>query len=558
MHKNFELSISVLKLLDSIINAAKELKTLVIANNQNNSNILINNIKEALQKVYVITFPMKLINKKIVLSETCKNAIISLQRLSKFISVDFDKSLNKIEFELIPILKIAYIQFYCQILKETNLLEFKNFLSNDLMTFFSNPYVEESEKIKSYKYDLSIVITAYNKLDYTKKCVESVLNFLPKNYTYELIYFNHGSLDDTKLYFESMKPQKQLDIAVNGTVPAIITTIYEGKYILGISNDVIVTENAIENMLKTIESDQTIGQVVPATPNVSNLQTIPSTYKNIEEMHKFAEKNNIWNTSRHEQRVRLCNPIVLNRSILVEKLKKEMFEAIWLSDNVQSFPDDKHSLWYRRNGYKLILAKDAFCYHAGSVTLKSEIKEKNEQYFYETGRKEFIKLYGIDPWGLGFCYSPELFKYLPCIDKEKVQILGINCGLGSNPLKVKETIRENTGNNEIKIFNFTNNSLYILDLNGVSDQVKYYKNNNELFKNTHNNKFNYIIFEQWKDEKEFQEILKKIDNILCDNGYFCIKTNKKELIKFAYKKYQNFIILNNWIIIRGKINDNNN
>jgi len=56
-----------------------------------------------------------------------------------------------------------------------------NFYQNEMHEFCPLPYIEESEKNNSYKYELSIVLPAYNKLDYTKTCVKYLFDYLPKD-----------------------------------------------------------------------------------------------------------------------------------------------------------------------------------------------------------------------------------------------------------------------------------------------------------------------------------------------------------------------------------------
>ena len=115
-----------------------------------------------------------------------------------------------------------------------------------------------------------MIVLGYNKLEYTKLCVENLLKYIPDNINYELILINHGSTDNTKMYFEQIAPTKQLDILKNGGSPTASIRIVEGKYTMSISNDVIVTKNAIENMIRCIESDDNIAWVVPSTPNMCN------------------------------------------------------------------------------------------------------------------------------------------------------------------------------------------------------------------------------------------------------------------------------------------------
>lgn len=142
----------------------------------------------------------------------------------------------------------------------------------------------------------------------------------------------------------------------------------------------LVTENAISNMIKCMDSDENIAWIVPSTPNVSNYQTINANYTNMDEMYKFASVNNFSNSYRWEQRQRLCDPISLCRSKIFFSTNGICFTGYLYSPTFLAFPDDKVSLLLRRNGYKMILAKDAYCYHFGSITVNDDMakyKDKN-------------------------------------------------------------------------------------------------------------------------------------------------------------------------------------
>lgn len=181
----------------------------------------------------------------------------------------------------------------------------------DKNRLFGNACIDEAVQTGKYKYELSIILGGYNKLDYIKQCVESLLRNIPEGLNYELILLNHGCSDGTKEYFESICPHKQLDIAVNGGGLGAISRIMEGEFGLGISNDTIITPGAIENLLVCIRSNPKVGWAVPATPNISNFQTIPAQYNTQEELDDFARRNNRLGPCRWEQRVRLCNPITM-------------------------------------------------------------------------------------------------------------------------------------------------------------------------------------------------------------------------------------------------------
>lgn len=432
------------------------------------------------------------------LRPACQSILDSVRRVKDLFRSDRGMCLRKIEFELLPLLQQAYAMYYffqCLIDHPEHLLEYEY---HEQARLFTNEYVDEALERGSFKYELSIFVQAYNKLDYTKMCVESLLANLPTNLNYELILVNHGSTDGTKEYFENIHPDKQLDIAVNGGGAGAVYRIMEGEFMLMISNDIVVTPHAIENMLACIRSDPKIATVVPTTPNISNLQTIPAEYSSLEELKKFASQNNHLDSFRWEQRVRLCNPIQMIRNSLFCSSKGLCISGVFHTSHpvyALSFPDDRLSLLWRRQGYKLMLAKDAYCHHFGSVTLKDEIQQYNEQKYYTEGRMEFLKAYGIDPWGTGFCFDPVFMNRIVGDEQGHVEVLGVNCGLGSSALKIKEQIKEYCHNADCRLTFFTDDTAYLADLQGVGDCAEEISSIKDLKQALFRQTFSYIIWE---------------------------------------------------------------
>ena len=395
----------------------------------------------------------------------CESIVDSLNRVVELNLSDQISCAHKIEFELLPLMQIFYMNFYFYEIASKDEENLKRYLESERFLLGANTYIDQAKETGDYKYELSIIVTGYNKLDYTKKCVQSLLKFIPKDLNYELILLNNGSTDDTKEYFESIRPHKQVDVFRNGGGPGVVSKIIEGKYSLGISNDVLVTENAIQNMLACIKSDPSIVYVVPTTPNVSNLQTISEDFQNTEEMYLFAKNNNRQNPLKWEQRTRLCNPIAIYSSKDMYSSKGLLPHTYVMSEDWILFPDDKQSFIFRQNGLKMMLAKDAYCYHYGSVTIKDQVKD-NE--YYSNGRKIFQKTFGIDPWGKGFCYDNTLFKELSLAKKDNATILGISPGMGSNPLKFKTLLRE-LGSKETKLYLTTEEEHFLPDYETYTD-----------------------------------------------------------------------------------------
>lgn len=445
----------------------------------------------------------------------CEDILYSFDNCLRRFSID--ATLNKIEYELIPLTKLAMVRFYFFAIVSLDPVHKENFYEYEMMDLLKNSYIEESIESGNYKYDISITVVAYNKLNYTKMCVESLLKYLPSNLNCELILYNHGCDDGTKEYFESICPTKQIDIKINGKIHCA-SLIIEGKYYMGISNDIIITKNSIKNLYDYMEANPEVAWAVPSTSNISNLQSIPADYSSLDELDSFAEKNNKENLYRQEQRVRLCNPIDIKRtSVYYQNIRYLALSMI--SEESLLFPDDRQSLLLRRSGYKMSLVKNAYCHHFGSVTLKDEID--NSEY-YNKGRKWFASIYGVDPWGAGFCYDPALFQTLKCTGEGSVHVMGINCGLGSNSLKIKEDIKENSSNSNVILHNYTNDVCFLEDLKGVSDKAEYFHSTNDLLNNV-NVSYDYILIDQpLVNYEEDWEIVENLQDKLKTSGTFLI------------------------------------
>lgn len=437
---------------------------------------------------------------------------------------------KKLEFELLPLTENLRLSFYYYNWIRDDSEKKKNFFENEVSYYYRNRYLEEAKRIGKYKYELSIFVPAFNKLEVTKQCIKSLKKNLPKNISYELIFLNNGSSDETKEYFENQKPDKQLDIEVNGGIGYGYLRIMEGRYWLAISNDILVTENAIKNMYHCIESDRRIGWLVPTTPNISNLQDIGANYKSLDEMYFFARKNNKLNSDRWEERERLCNPVTLMRiEDWFDLLSKEYLE--WAGE---SFPDDRISYVFRRKGYKSILAKDAYCYHFGSVTHRIEDSKKANTKYCK-GRIKFIKQFGMDPWGYGIAYDTVLMNNLRIEEATQGNILGINSGIGGNPLKIKNLLKENTSIKNAQITYVTQYEMNWEDVKGLGNKAYKVQNWTEC-KKVLREQYDYILLENGLENNNVC-CIKDLKTHLSEVGRILVRVETEELRILIEKAY---------------------
>jgi GT2 family glycosyltransferase len=552
---NQELASNVLNALDTAKEAAIELNNALRAEDGQNAGLISSDLRILLQSLQSVGNTQCGKNPEIKLGSQMECASDSLERVISLAAGSFNRAQHKLEFELFPMFQDIYAQFYYWACVYPDAKRMRNYRDNEVSQLYGNSYIAEALESGEYKYEATIVVLAYNHLDYTKQCCESLLANLPQGLNYELILINHGSSDGTKAYFVSLNPHKQFDIRINdcGLLQSYVR-IVEGKYILFISNDTIITHNAVGNMLRAMREDRKIAKLVPATPNISNLQVIPATYGNIQEMKQFAKKNNRYDPNRHEMRTRLCDPIACMRSDFNFNAQTLCYakHCMMGTSDFYSFPDDMFGMLVRRLGYKNILAKDAYCYHFGHVTINSEAREKQIDLnaVYRNGRIVFEKLFGIDPWGTGFCYDPVILSIVKCEFSDHIEVLGVNCGHGSNSLKVKELYKELKHNLDVTLTNVTSDTRYIEDLRGVSDSARTVMTIDEIFEN--GKLYHHIVVDDsfYGSVHNLDDLERIFAHLVADGAmYVNYGAERESILKYRFPDAQ---FTGNWAVLKNK------
>ena len=264
---------------------------------------------------------------------------------------------------------------------------------------------------EEYEYDASIVLLAYNKLEYTKCAAESILKHTDfSRGNVELILLNNGSEDDTRKYFESLPYAKVINLKHNILGTFAYTHILKGRYFIGFSNDVVATPHWLEHMLACVNSDDRIAMAVPVCNegSISNDQGVavpyPNTFAGMNAMQQFAASHNQMNPALWEDRSQLMTFLAILRSDLI---------GLCAADPIYTraeFVDDDMSTLLRRGGWRQILMKDTFMHHFGGVTL-GEGRRKAAGNALDEMRRVYYKKWGVDAWdGRGGFPSAEVME----------------------------------------------------------------------------------------------------------------------------------------------------
>ncbi|WP_234119713.1 glycosyltransferase [Clostridium hydrogenum] len=392
----------------------------------------------------------------------------------------------------------------------------------------------------------SIIILTYNKLNYTKQCIESIRNNTAKS-SYELIIVDNCSNDGTKEWLKSQKDIITIFNDKNLGFPKGCNQgikISNGESILLLNNDVVVTENWLSNLTTCLYSSHEIGAVSSVSNSCPYYQTIETDYRSIEEMQSFATNYNISDSNKWEGRLKLIGFCML--------IKREVIKKIGLLDEIFSpgnYEDDDYSIRIREAGYKLMLCNDTFIHHYGGTSFKenkgySKLLKNNEAKFKEK-------------WGFTSAKNMELNRNLiGLVDKspnEKFKVLQIGCGCGATLLYLKNKYK----NAELYGVDTNKKALEQADflVDAFNEDVY---NIDEICGYFSNIKFDYIFINHiLLDRIENNEILYKMKKILADNGKifvelkplakdkkYCVTTEKliESLTKAKYKNIDGLII----------------
>lgn len=254
-----------------------------------------------------------------------------------------------------------------------------------------------------FKYRVSIIVPAYNKVEYSRCAIDSLFRYTDFSHgDIELITINDGSSDGTEAYFNSLPHEKKINLkynVYNHLGWGIARHIAEGEYVVYFSNDAVATPHWLENLLAVHQAEKDVFWVVPTCNEncISNRQGIPVDYENrfeaMPEMEAFAAVHNVSNPLLWEERAVLM-PFVSVVPNLFDVPEIRADYRYVLCD----FEDDDFSATLRRSGFRQILAKDTFVHHFGGVTL-NEVRTTHGNYktIIEM-RPVFQHKWGIDPW----------------------------------------------------------------------------------------------------------------------------------------------------------------
>ena len=237
----------------------------------------------------------------------------------------------------------------------------------------------------------SIVIPAFNQLDYCRQCVQSIQ--LAARGPYKLILVDNGSTDGVGEYFDSVPGATVVHTGQNlgfagGTNRGL--ALAEGHVVL-LNSDTLIPSGGLDRLVAALDLDPQVGLLGPRTNCASGPQQIDGlSFATMDDINRYADGLAADQSGRLRDVARLVGfCLVIRDSVFAE------LGPLDESFGIGNYEDDDYCLRAMRAGHRLCIAEDSFIFHYGSRTFAGmglvegawkELIHRNEQIFAEKWR----------------------------------------------------------------------------------------------------------------------------------------------------------------------------
>lgn len=271
----------------------------------------------------------------------------------------------------------------------------------------------------------SIIIVSYNCMYMMQKCIESIRSSCTEG-TYEIVVVDNASDDGVREWLCEQDDIKVvlLDENVGFPMGCNIGVQYSEPEndILLLNNDTRPAHNSLFWLRMGLYENEKTGASGSISNYAGNRQQIDIEYPLPAEYLEYGKAVNVPMQCPYEERVRLSGFAML--------VKRDAWNTCGGMDESFSpgyFEDDDLSMRLALNGYRLVLCKNSFIYHAGSQSFanKDGVDELLEQH-----RRLFENKFGFDI--IDYAYRDmELVGQIPFGKDDEINILHIGSGLGA-------------------------------------------------------------------------------------------------------------------------------
>ena len=241
---------------------------------------------------------------------------------------------------------------------------------------------------------ISIIIPAFNQLDYCRQCVTSVLANTRR--PCKLILVDNGSTDGVSEYFDTVARAEVIHSESNrGFAGGVNLGLEraEGHVVL-LNSDTLTPEGWLGRLERALLSAEDVGMVGPMSNRVSGSQQIDGlSLDSMDQINAFARDLAQQRRGQLRDVARLVGFCLMIRERTVRELG-----PIDESYGVGNFEDDDYCLRAIRAGYRLCVAEDAFVFHYGGRTFAGMgLTDEKWQGLIDENERRFFEKWHVAP-----------------------------------------------------------------------------------------------------------------------------------------------------------------
>lgn len=234
--------------------------------------------------------------------------------------------------------------------------------------------------------DVTIGMSAFGNYQTTSEALHALFSSAEGNF--ELLLVDDCSPDDTLSLFMKAKrvhPRTRVisfdrNLEYSGSLNAILSHA-EGRWVLFLSNDILITPTYLRELFHVAESDPSHGIVRGCSNFVDNqMEThnipLPGSVVRYEQLVAFAEDN----ASKFHQQF-IADEYLTGDAFMISR---QVLDKIGVLDPLfyGYFADHDYGIRTRIAGFKLVLARGAFAYHMRDANfnyLPEELREEKKR-----------------------------------------------------------------------------------------------------------------------------------------------------------------------------------
>ncbi|HNR32156.1 MAG TPA: glycosyltransferase [Candidatus Hydrogenedentes bacterium] len=241
---------------------------------------------------------------------------------------------------------------------------------------------------------ISIIIPAFNQLEYCRQCVHSVL--LNTDLSYKLVLVDNGSTDGVSEFFDGVPGATVVHTGRNLGFAAGVNRGLEHAegHALLLNSDTLVSRGWLGRLERALRSADDIGMVGPRSNLVSGSQQIDGLeFTSMGEIDAFAAAR----AESHAGQVRDVARLVGFCLLIRDKVLAQV-GGLDESYGIGNYEDDDYCVLVLRAGWRLCVAEDAFVFHYGGRTfLGMGIVEEDWRALMDENRRRFEAKWDLKP-----------------------------------------------------------------------------------------------------------------------------------------------------------------